>query len=106
MTDEKHTDQVAEKKWAVYIILSSDQRFYTGITNNIEKRWQAHSHKKTGAKFFRGRSPKQLVYVETEHDRSSASKQEYQLKRLTRLQKLNLVETQKDTNWHLIYKLD
>ena len=65
-----------DKEWFVYIILSSDQRLYTGITNNIEKRWQAHSHKKSGAKFFRGRSPKQLVYVESKHDRSSASKQE------------------------------
>ena len=102
MTAAKKND----KEWFVYMILSSDQCLYTGITNNIEQRWQAHNYKKTGAKFFRGRSPEKLVYVETKHDRSSASKQEYQLKRLTRAQKINLVATQKDTNWHLVYGLD
>lgn len=76
--------------WQVYIIEASDSRLYTGITNNLEHRWQQH-HSGKGAKFFRGRTPETLRFVESHPDRSSASKREAQIKQLTRAQKLALI---------------
>jgi putative endonuclease len=72
--------------WQVYIILCTDESLYTGITNDVVRRFNQHADKQ-GAKYFRGRQPKQLVYVETGHDRSSASKREVSSK-LLRLEKL------------------
>lgn len=80
------------KNWSVYILLASDQRLYTGITNNMPARWLKHCHK-TGAKFFRGRSPVALCYQEPEHSRSSASKRESLIKQLSKKQKLQLIRT-------------
>ncbi|MEJ2443829.1 MAG: GIY-YIG nuclease family protein [Exilibacterium sp.] len=77
--------------WCVYIIQSDDDLLYTGITNNLERRWQAHLQQKGGAKFFRGRRPKQLLYVERGHDRASASQREAAIKRMPRAKKLQLV---------------
>jgi len=79
--------------WWVYMIRCSDGRLYTGISNHLIKRWQAHSSGKGGAKFFRGRSPEQMVYLEYPHNRSTASKREYAIKQLSRAEKLGLVNT-------------
>jgi putative endonuclease len=76
--------------WQVYIILCSDDSLYTGITNDVTRRFNQHGDKQ-GAKYFHGRQPKQLVYVETGHDRSSASKRECVIKKLPRLEKLQLL---------------
>jgi len=76
--------------WQVYIIESSDSKLYTGITNNLEQRWESHLNGK-GAKFFRGRQPKRLCYLEPHDSRSSASKREAAIKQLTRKEKLCLI---------------
>ena len=76
--------------WSVYIIQASDCRLYTGITNNMARRWQQHQEKK-GAKFFRGRSPIALCYQEPDHNRSSASQREYAIKQMSRCEKLQLI---------------
>lgn len=76
--------------WQVYIILCTDDTLYTGISVNVERRYHQHANKQ-GAKYFRGRQPKQLVYVEIGHDRSSASKREVAIKKLPRLEKLQLL---------------
>ena len=77
-------------QWQVYIILCNDNSLYTGITNDVTKRFNQHAGRQ-GAKYFRGRQPKQLVYVETGHDRSSAAKREFVIKKLTRLEKIQLL---------------
>lgn len=76
--------------WQVYIILCTDDSLYTGITNDVVRRFSQHADRQ-GAKYFRGRQPKQLVYVESGHDRSSASKREIVIKKLSRLEKLQLL---------------
>jgi len=76
--------------WQVYIILCTDNSLYTGITIDVARRFNQHADRQ-GAKYFRGRQPKQLVYVETGHDRSSASKREIVIKKLPRLEKLQLL---------------
>jgi putative endonuclease len=79
-----------KNNWQVYILLASDQRLYTGITTNIVRRWQQHQQKK-GAKFFYGRHPIALTYLEGGHNRSTASQREYQIKQLTTAQKWALI---------------
>jgi putative endonuclease len=63
---------------------------YTGITTDLEKRYQQHIAQK-GAKYFRGRQPKKLVYQESGHNRSSASKREIEIKKLLRSDKIQLI---------------
>jgi len=75
--------------WQVYIILCTDDTLYTGITNDVARRFNQHADKQ-GAKYFRGRQPTQLVYVD---DRSSASKREIIIKKLPRLEKLQLLDS-------------
>ena len=81
------------KDWLVYMIRCSDDSLYTGITNDLEKRFQQHLEGK-GAKYFRGRQPLEVVHVEPGHDRSSASKREAEIKKLTPEQKRALVGSQ------------
>lgn len=78
--------------WYVYIILCTDDTLYTGITTDINKRWLKHCSQK-GAKYFRGREPKDFVYIETGHDRSSASKRESIIKKMTRGDKFHLIKS-------------
>ena len=77
------------------MILCSDDTLYTGITNDVARRFNQHADRQ-GAKYFRGRQPKQLVYVETGHDRSSASKREIFIKKLPRLKKLQLLVSERN----------
>jgi putative endonuclease len=73
--------------WSVYIIEADDSSYYTGITTDVERRFAEHSEGPLGAKFFNGRKPIKVVYREGGHSRSSASKREIEIKKLTRLQK-------------------
>lgn len=76
--------------WLVYIILCTDDSLYTGITTDIVRRFAQHSAG-TGAKYFRGRSPRRLVYLEGNHDRSSASRREIEIKNLRPVDKRRLI---------------
>jgi len=81
--------------WTVYIIKCSDDTLYTGITNNLERRLQQHNNG-TGAKYTKGRGPVSLVKSFECADRSEASKLEYQIKQLSREEKLNFNAPQKE----------
>lgn len=76
----------------VYILECSDKTLYTGWTNNLDKRVKMHSLGK-GAKYTRGRTPVKLLYYEIFEDKKDAMKREYKIKRLTRLQKEELINT-------------
>lgn len=78
----------------VYMLRCGDGSLYTGIATDPEKRAAVHNCGK-GAKYTRSRLPVTLVYREPQPDRSAASRREYQLKQLTRSQKLALIEAQK-----------
>jgi len=79
--------------WQVYIIRCSDNSLYTGITTDIERRFRQHKEG-GGAKFFRGRQPLQVVYLEKGHSRASATRRESQIKAMNRLDKALLVSRQ------------
>lgn len=76
------------------MILTSDNQVYTGITTDMRRRWQAHKSGRAGARYFRGRAPVQLCFLEDGHSRSSASKREYALKALSAKAKRNLIDEQ------------
>jgi len=76
--------------WQVYIIRCSDESLYTGITTDVTRRFAEHG-RGAGAKYFRGRAPRQLVFLESGHDRSSASRRELEIKRLSPAAKRALI---------------
>ena len=78
----------------LYILRCSDDTLYTGITTDIQRRLEEHNSSTKGAKYTRSRRPVALVYTEKFEDRSSASKREYIIKRLSRAKKLALINTQ------------
>ncbi len=78
--------------WQVYIILCSDDSLYTGISTDVERRFAQHVEG-TGAKYFRRCSPCRLVYLENDHDRSSASRREAQIKKMRPVDKQRLIES-------------
>lgn len=82
----------------VYILECNDGSLYTGLTTDVTKRLDEHNTKICGAKYTKSRRPVKLLYYEPSSDRSSASKREYEIKKLTRLKKLQLIEKS------LIYK--
>ncbi len=73
----------------VYILRCSDTTYYTGYTNNLEKRIKQHNDG-NGAKYTKGKRPVKLVYKEEFSDKSVAMKREYQIKQLTRKEKQKL----------------
>ena len=76
----------------VYILECSDGSLYTGITKDVANRLDEHNNSSKGAKYTKARRPLKLLYQEPSLDRSSASKREYTIKKLTRLKKLQLIE--------------
>ena len=77
-------------EWYVYILRCGDGTLYTGSTDDVEKRLAAHRAGK-GAKYTRGRGPLELAYFEPLPDKSSALRREYEIKQLTRQEKLKLI---------------
>lgn len=80
--------------WFVYMIRTSDAQVYTGITTDMARRWREHTSGKAGARYFRGRTPVLLCYLETGHDRASASQREYAIKSLSASAKRDLISAQ------------
>ncbi|MCK4875524.1 MAG: GIY-YIG nuclease family protein [Sulfurimonas sp.] len=70
----------------------SDDTLYTGITTDLDRRVEEHNTSPKGAKYTRIRRPVELVYSEVTEDKSSASKRELEIKKLSRIQKLELVK--------------
>ena len=76
----------------LYIIRCADDTLYTGIAKNLTKRIEEHNTSPKGAKYTRSRRPVTLVYSEEHEDRSTASKREYVVKKMRRVEKLGLIE--------------
>ena len=75
----------------VYIIQCNDQTLYTGITTDLDRRVKEHNSSKLGAKYTKVRRPVKLVYSKDFINRSEASKEESRIKKLSRLEKINLL---------------
>jgi len=81
-----------------YIIRCEDNTLYTGITNNIENRFNKHISGK-GAKYTKSHKAKRIEIVWRSKDKSLASKLEYQIKQLTKKQKEELINDAKLTTF-------
>ena len=83
-----------ENLWVVYLLRCNDNSLYCGITNHLEKRIKQHNGELVGgAKYTRANGPCELAYQEKAKDRSAASKREYEIKSMTRENKLLLIKT-------------
>ncbi len=76
----------------VYIVECADGTLYSGWTNDLEKRIAAHNAG-DGAKYTRSRRPVKLRYYETFEEKSKALRRECALKKLTRAEKIALIES-------------
>ncbi|MDD4343526.1 MAG: GIY-YIG nuclease family protein [Eubacteriales bacterium] len=74
-----------------YILECKDGTYYTGWTNNLEKREETHN-KGLGAKYTKSRLPVKVVYFETFDKKEEAMKREWQIKKLTRTKKMKLFD--------------
>lgn len=70
------------KPWFLYVLECSDGSLYTGITVDVEKRFAVHVRGK-GARYTRSRPPRRILAVTRHEDRSSASRAEHAVKKLT-----------------------
>ncbi len=77
--------------WFVYLLKCKDDTLYCGISNNLEKRIKTHNSGK-GAKYTKSRLPVILFYYETVLNKSEALKREYQIKKLSKSEKIYLKE--------------
>jgi len=94
---ENRNVEKTEKQWFVYMIQTKCDKLYTGITTDIERRFNEHfqcfkGESNKGAKYFRGRRPMLIVYRELCENRSAASIREYQIKKMSALQKRALIK--------------
>ena len=82
-----------------YILECGDGSLYTGWTNDLGKRVKTHNAGQ-GAKYTRSRLPVRLVYFETFADKQAAQSREWQIKKLTRAQKLALIDKDSKKNYN------
>ena len=80
--------------WHVYMVRCNDGTLYTGITNDLEKRIEAHNSGKDGARYTRARRPVTLVYSEQVQSKSAAARLECQIKKLRRSKKEILAKSE------------
>lgn len=78
--------------YTLYILKTSSSTYYTGITNNLEKRINEHKNKGSrSSKYMKSFKSFDLVYTEKLKDRSSALKRECEIKKLTKPEKEALI---------------
>lgn len=74
-----------------YMVKCGDGSLYTGYTTDVSRRIKEHNQGK-GAKYTRSRLPVSLVYYEMYETKTDAMRREYDLKQLTRNEKMKLVK--------------
>lgn len=78
-----------------YILSCADNSLYCGWTNNLEKRLASHNNG-TASKYTRTRRPVKLIYFEEFDTKKEAMSREYNIKRMTRKEKLKLIAGKND----------
>lgn len=79
--------------WFVYMVECADGSLYTGVATDVTRRVKEHNGQtKKAARYTRSRQPVRLVYQEEAESRSLAGQREWQIKKLTRSQKLQLIQ--------------
>jgi putative endonuclease len=96
MTARTETDSAP--RWYVYIVATARGSLYTGITTDVERRFGEHRGGQRGARYFRLAAAARILHVEAHESRSSASKREAAIKKMTRAEKLALAAGSKAVN--------
>ena len=78
-------------KYYVYILECKNGTYYTGCTNDLEKRIKEHNGRTRGAKYLRGKGPVKLVWCEEYRYLKKAMQREFGIKKLRRYQKEKLI---------------
>lgn len=81
--------------YSVYILQCSDNTYYIGCTNNLEKRLNQHNNSKNGAHYTKIRRPVFLKCSEQFTTLLEARRREIELKKLSRIQKEDLISKNK-----------
>lgn len=76
-----------KKIWSVYLLECLDGSYYTGVTNDVDKRMNAHAKGK-GSKYVSIKGFKKLIAVIPCKNKSEACKSEYKIKQLSKEEKL------------------
>lgn len=80
--------------WHVYVLRCGDGSLYTGVARDLQRRLLQHNGELAGgSRYTRGRRPVELVWSDTEVDRSAAQRREASIKKLRREEKLRLLQT-------------
>lgn len=77
--------------WYVYIALCRDNTLYTGVTDNVERRFKEHQTGQ-GGHYTSYNRPKKILYTEKFKDKSEAKNREQQIKRWSKSKKLALIK--------------
>ena len=80
----------SDQGWFLYILRCGNDAFYTGVTNNLERRLKMHNDGRA-SRYTRARRPVELIYYEDCASRARALVREYKIKALSRKEKENLV---------------
>lgn len=78
--------------WWLYVVETAQGRLYTGITTDVDRRFQEHCHGKRGARALRGKGPLSLRFRCPAGGHSQALRLEYVFKQQKRAQKLAFIE--------------
>lgn len=81
------------KQWHVYLLECKDGSFYTGTTNDIDKRMKSHVDG-TGSKYVRHKKFKKLLATKKCTDRSDACKAEHEIRKLSKYEKIDWFKPQ------------
>lgn len=82
--------KVASGKWFLYILRCKDGSFYTGITNDLQRRLKMHNEGRA-SRYTRSRRPVKLVYQEVCNNRAQALARECAVKTFSRKKKEELI---------------
>lgn len=89
--------------WYVYIIRSSKDKLYTGVTTSPVRRFSEHAmDSNKGAKFFRSDAPEEIVFLQKMTSRSEAQKLECKIKKFSRKQKDKFIEQEESLSLDLL----
>lgn len=77
----------------VYIVKCSDNTYYTGCTNNLDRRINQHNNSKKGAKYTKLRRPVELAYMEEHITLLDARRREREIKTWKRSIKEKLIKS-------------
>jgi predicted GIY-YIG superfamily endonuclease/ribonuclease HI len=84
-------DEVHNENWCVYVLKCSNNSYYIGLTNNLDRRLAEHERGR-GSKFVRSWRPFELVKTITCRNAGEARSLENHLKRLTRSKKIEVLD--------------